>query len=76
VALGSKLLLFGLSDWRTHDAYSMLALHSQNPKDKDLIRNSCLLNKQMIIDNSWFGLANTQGERFTLLVVKIKGNDC
>jgi hypothetical protein len=42
-----------------------------------LIRNSYLLNKQMIIDNSWLGLANTQDERFTpFFVIKIKGNDC
>jgi hypothetical protein len=36
-----------------------------------------LLNKQMIIDNSCLGLANTQDERFTpFLVIKMKGNDC
>jgi hypothetical protein len=38
--------------------------HSQNPtrtnRSPGLIRNSYLLNKQMIIDNSCLGLANTQ----------------
>jgi hypothetical protein len=38
--------------------------------------NGYFLNKQMIIDNSCLGLANTQDEKFTpLLVIKIKGND-
>jgi hypothetical protein len=43
--------------------------HSQNPtrtnRSSGLIRNSYLLNKQVIIDNSRLGLANTQDERFT-----------
>jgi hypothetical protein len=43
-----------------------LPLHTQN-----------LLNKQMIIENSCLGLANTQDERFTpVLVIKMKANDC
>jgi hypothetical protein len=46
-----------------------LPQHSQNPtrqnRSSGLIRNSYLLNKQMIIDNSCLGLANTQYERFT-----------
>jgi hypothetical protein len=55
--------------------------HFQNPTrtniSSGLIRNSYLLNKQLIIDNSRLGLANTQDERFTpFLVIKIKGNDC
>jgi hypothetical protein len=58
-----------------------LALYSQNPtrsnRSSGLIRNSYPLNKQMTIDNSWLGLANTQDERFTpFLVIKIKSNDC
>jgi hypothetical protein len=45
-------------------------------RSSGFIRNSYLLNKQMIIDNSWLGLANTQDEKFTpFLVIKIKGND-
>jgi hypothetical protein len=64
---------------------SCLPQHSQNPtrtnRSSGLIRNSYILIKQMIIDNSCLGLANTQDERFTplftpLLVIKIKGNDC
>jgi hypothetical protein len=56
-----------------------LPQHSQNPtrtnRSSGLIRNSYLLNKQMIIDNSCLGLA-TQDERFIpFLVIKIKGND-
>jgi hypothetical protein len=56
-----------------------LPQHSQNPTRSNIssgwIRNSYLLNKQMIRDNSWLGLANTQDERFiTFLVIKIKGN--
>jgi hypothetical protein len=46
-----------------------LALALPKPKRSNrssgLIRNSKLLNKQMIIDNSLLGLANTQDERFT-----------
>jgi hypothetical protein len=66
-------------------SYMMLTscLASALPKPKrsnrssGLIRNSYLLNKQMIIDNSCLGLANTQDERFTpFLVIKIKGKDC
>jgi hypothetical protein len=42
----------------THDVYSMLALalpkHKRSNRSSGLIRNSYLLNKQMIIDNSWF----------------------
>jgi hypothetical protein len=58
-----------------------LPQHSQNPTrtngSSGLIRNSYLLSKQMIMDNSCLGLANTQDERFTpFLVIKIKGNDC
>jgi hypothetical protein len=59
-----------------------LPQHSQNPtrtnRSSGLIRNSYLLNKQMIIDNSCLGLAiNTQDETFTpFMVIKIKGNDC
>jgi hypothetical protein len=58
-----------------------LPQHSQNPtrtnRSSGLIRNSYLLNKLIIIDNSCLGLANTQDERFTpFLVIKIKGNDC
>jgi hypothetical protein len=60
-----------------------LPQHLQNPtrtnRSSGLIRNSYILflNKQMIIDNSCLGLANTQDERFTpFLVIKIKGNDC
>jgi hypothetical protein len=58
-----------------------LPQHSQNPtrtnRSSCLIRNSYLLSKQMIIDNSCLGLANTQDERFTpFLAIKIKGNDC
>jgi hypothetical protein len=41
-----------------------LLRHSQNStrtnRSSGLIRNSYLLNKQMIIDNSYLGLANTQ----------------
>jgi hypothetical protein len=45
-------------------------------RSSGLIRNSYLLSKQMIIDNSSLGLAKTQDERFTpFLVIKIKGND-
>jgi hypothetical protein len=55
-----------------------LPQHSQNPTRSNissgLIRNSYLLNKQMIIDNSWLGLANTQDERFSpFLVSRSKG---
>jgi hypothetical protein len=55
--------------------------HSQNQtrtnRSTGLIRNSYLLNKQMIIGNSCLGLANTQDERFIpFWVIKIKGNDC
>jgi hypothetical protein len=32
-------------------------------RSSGLIRNSYLLNKQMIIDNSWLGLANTQPKK-------------
>jgi hypothetical protein len=58
-----------------------LPQYSQNPtrtnRSSGLIRNNYLLNKQMIIDNSCLGLANTQDERFTpFLVIKIKGDDC
>jgi hypothetical protein len=58
-----------------------LPQHSQKPtrtnRSSGLIINSYILNKQMIIDNSWLGLANTQYERFTpFLVIKIRGNDC
>jgi hypothetical protein len=58
-----------------------LPQHSQIPTRTNiysgLIRNSYLLNKQMIIDNSCLGLANIQDEAFTpFLVIKIKGNDC
>jgi hypothetical protein len=35
------------------------------PKPDLQVSNSYLLNKQMIIDNNWLGLANTQDERFT-----------
>jgi hypothetical protein len=46
-----------------------LPQHSLNPtrsnRSSGLIRNSYFLNKQMIIDNSWLGLANAQDERFT-----------
>jgi hypothetical protein len=64
-----------------HDVYSMLALALPKPersnRSSGLIRNSYLLDKQMIIDNSCLGLANAQDERFTpFLVIKIKGNDC
>jgi hypothetical protein len=52
-----------------HDVYSMLALAlpkcERSNRSSGLIRNGYLLNKQMIIDNSWLGLANTQDERFT-----------
>jgi hypothetical protein len=54
-----------------------LPQHSQNPtrtnRSSGLIRNSYLLNKQMIIDNtnSCLGLANKQDERFTpFLLIK------
>jgi hypothetical protein len=55
-----------------------LPRHSQNPtrtnRYSGLIRNIYLLNKQMIIDNSCLGLANTQDERFTpFLVSRLKG---
>jgi hypothetical protein len=55
-----------------------LPQHSQNPtrtnRSSGLIRNSYLLNKQIIIYNSCLSLANTQDERFTpSLVIKIKG---
>jgi hypothetical protein len=58
-----------------------LPQHSQSPtrtnRSSGLIRNSYLLDNQMIVDNSCLGLANTQDERFTpFLVTKIKGNDC
>jgi hypothetical protein len=58
-----------------------LPQHSQNSTRTNrswvLIRNSYLLDKQMIIDNNCLGLANTQDERLTaFLVIKIKGNDC
>jgi hypothetical protein len=58
-----------------------LPWHSQNPtrtnRSSGLVRNSYLLNKQMIIDNSCLGLANTQDERFTpFLVIKIIDNSC
>jgi hypothetical protein len=47
----------------------MLALALPKPERSNrpsgLIRNSYLLNKQMIIDNSCLGLAKTQDERFT-----------
>jgi hypothetical protein len=54
-----------------------LPQHSQNPtrtnRSSGLTRKSYLLNKQMIIDNSCLGLANTQDERFTpFLVINIK----
>jgi hypothetical protein len=50
---------------------------STSKRPSGLIRNSYLLNKQIIRDNSWLGLANTQDERFTpFLVIKFKGNDC
>jgi hypothetical protein len=57
-----------------------LPQHSQNPtrtnRSSGLIKNSYLLDKQLIIDNSCLGLANTQDERFTpFLVIKIKWND-
>jgi hypothetical protein len=49
-----------------------LPQHSQNPtrtnRSSGLIRNSSLLDKQMIIDNSCLGLANTQDDTL------IKGN--
>jgi hypothetical protein len=52
-----------------HDDYSMLASALPNPTRTNiysgLIRNSYILNKQMIIYNSSLGLANTQDERFT-----------
>jgi hypothetical protein len=56
---------------------AFLSQHSENPtrtnRYSGLIRNRYLLNKQMIIDKSCFGLANTQDERFTpFLVIKIK----
>jgi hypothetical protein len=61
----------------------MLAFNLALPKPErsnrssGLIRNSYLLNKQMIVDNSLLGLAYTQDERFTpFLVIKIKGNEC
>jgi hypothetical protein len=55
-----------------------LPQHSQNPtgtsRSSGLIRNSYLLDKQMIIDNSCLGLANTQDERFTpFLLSRSKG---
>jgi hypothetical protein len=57
-----------------------LPQHSKNQTRKNrssgLIRNSSILIKQIIIDNSCLGLANTQYERFTpFWVIKIKGND-
>jgi hypothetical protein len=46
------------------DVYGKLALALPKPERSNrysgLIRNSYLLNKQMIIDNSCLGLANTQ----------------
>jgi hypothetical protein len=60
----------------------MLALALPKPEidqiyTSGLIRNSYHLNKQIIIDDSSLGLANTQDERFTpFFVIKIKGNDC
>jgi hypothetical protein len=58
-----------------------LPQHSKNTtrtnRSSGLIRNSYLLNKQMIIDNSCLGLANTQDERLLpFLDMKVKGNDC
>jgi hypothetical protein len=67
--------IFQLEDYMMFTA--CLPQHSQNPTRTNLIRNSYILNKQMIIDNSCLGLADTQDERFTpFLVIKIKGNDC
>jgi hypothetical protein len=66
--------------WYHHPHYQSVMMftvclpkNSQNPtrsnRSSGLIRNSYLLNKQMIIDNSWLGLANTQDERFTPFLV-------
>jgi hypothetical protein len=57
--------------WTDSDLYYVYRMFGVGPKPErsnkssGLIRNSYLLNKQMIIDNSWLGLANTQYERFT-----------
>jgi hypothetical protein len=59
---GKEPLRFGIMMFT-----ACLPQHSQNPtrtnRSSGLIRNSYLLNKQMIIDNSCLGLANTQDER-------------
>jgi hypothetical protein len=66
----TQLILSHRGSGRAHGVYSMLASALPKPETRSnrssgLIRNSYLLDKQMIIDNSWLGLANTQDERFT-----------
>jgi hypothetical protein len=60
-----------------HDVYSMLASALPKPewsnRSSGLIRNSYLLNKQMIIDNSWLGLANTQDGKHLFCLWRSKG---
>jgi hypothetical protein len=74
MVLGHISVLVNLWTTTGHDVYSMLVSALPKPdyrtnRSLGLIRNNYLLNKQMIIDNSCLGLANTQDERFTPFLV-------